>query len=295
MTLLLMMLTSINAWAAVIWTGDGSQESPYQIDTYEKLKEFAAMVNDVNNSRSYAWAILTADILCTDNTWTPIGQSTSYYRYTGTFDGRGYTITGLSNTGVDPAPSNAGLFGYVGSSGIVQNVILADATLIGSQFIGGIAGYNNGGTIQNSCLIGTSSISSTYSSSYGTGGNGGIVGFNRGTVAGCYVAISGSGSISDTGGDKSIGGIIGTNVGTLENCHYSGSGAISTSFTSVNLNLGGVVGNNTGSASYCYYAGTGAISGSDNIGPIIGSNSATVTSCYYNTSNTTLTDRKSVV
>ena len=197
------LMTGQTAWAVLTWTGDGSSDNPYQIDTYEKLKEFAAIVNGEITS---ACAKLTADIECTDNTWTPIG--TNEHPFMGTFDGCGHTITGLSNAGVNPAPMSVGLFGNVGISGNVRDVILVNVALSGKNSIGSIAG------------------------------------FNRGNVQKCYVANSSSGSISATENSVGgIGGIVGYNKdGTIQNCHYSGSGAIS-----ANNNLGGaIVGFNNG-------------------------------------------------
>ena len=246
------LMTGQTAWAVLTWTGNGSSDNPYQIDTYEKLKEFAVIVNgtsSVSSSNTSACAILTADIECTDNTWTPIGNNERPFM--GTFDGDGHTITGLSNAGVNSTPKSVGLFGNVGSPGNVKEVILVDVALSGKNSIGSIAGYN------------------------------------RGNVQKCYVANSSSGSISATENSVGgIGGIVGYNKdGTIQNCHYSGSGAIS-----ANNNLGGIVGyNEGGTVNCCYYAGKGAISCSNNVGGIIGLNSATATNCYYNKNNTTLT------
>ena len=245
------LMTGQTAWAVLTWTGNGSSDNPYQIDTYEKLKEFAVIVNgtsSVSSSNTSACAILTADIECTDNTWTPIGNNVCPFM--GTFDGCGHTITGLSNAGVNSTPKSVGLFGNVGSSGNVKEVILVDVALSGKNYIGSIAG------------------------------------FNQGNVQKCYVANSSSGSISATG--DFVGGIVGNNSGgTIQNCHYSGSGAISAD----NYLGGIVGCNESGTVNCCYYAGKGAISCSDNVGGVIGLNinNATATNCYYNTNNTTLT------
>ena len=236
--LLVMMLTMTaqTAWA----------NAPiYNISNYAELKDFAARVNggEVN-----ANACLTADIVCTDNTWTPIGDN--IHEYNGRFDGCGHTITGLSNAGAYSTQQYVGLFGYVGSPGEVMEVILVDVALHGGSYMGSIAGYN------------------------------------KGKVQKCYVANSGSGSISATG--NYVGGIVGyNNGGTIQNCHYSGSGAIS-----ANNYIGGIVGYNYGGmVNCCYYAGKGAISGSNNVGGVIGlnSNNVTATNCFYNKNNTTLT------
>jgi uncharacterized repeat protein (TIGR02543 family) len=311
MLLLLMMLTATTAWAQWSGEGNGTSLDPYQIDSYAKLKKFAAIVNGGNTS---AYAKLTNYIVCKNSfddenyatDWTPIGNNS--HEYTGTFNGQGYTITGLS-TPTNNSSDNVGLFGVVGTSGVVQNVKLEVANITGATYVGGIVG-NNSGTVQN-IVVDNSNISGSSSSvgsmagcnhgiiqncafigtSIVRGSNdytGGIAGYNSGTVKNSYVALSGSGSISATG--NNAGGIVGYNGSTIESCHYSGSGAIS----SVD-NVGGVVGTNfnQGKVRCCYYAGTGEITATANsnfIGAIIGKNNGTTEYCYYNKNNTDVTN-----
>ena len=78
MLLLLMMLTATTAWAQWSGEGNGTSLDPYQIDSYAKLKKFAAIVNGGNTG---VCAELVADIMCKNNPsdsgyatdWTPIG------------------------------------------------------------------------------------------------------------------------------------------------------------------------------------------------------------------------------
>ena len=311
--LVVILAPPTEAWAQWSGSGDGTLADPYQISSYAHLKQFAAIVNAGNTSAN---AKLVNDIVCKNSfddqdyatDWTPIGNSSN--EYTGTFDGRGYAITGLS-TPTNNNSNYVGLFGYVGSEGVVQNVTLVDAALYGKTYIGGVVGYSSGtvknavvsnsritgqsevggvvgfnaGNIQKSCLIGSSSVISNDNN------GGGIVGYNGkangGIVENCYVTLSGSGSISAVG--NFAGGIVGYHYrGTVANCHYSGAGPIiCTSFY-----CGGIVGNSyEGNVHCCYYAGTGAISSSNYIGAIIANNNyATVQNCYYNKNNTTVTN-----
>ena len=76
-------------------SGGGTENSPYQIGTAAELYWFAALVNGElggETQNASANAVLTADINCSSITWTPIGFR---YPYEGTFDGQGYTISGL--------------------------------------------------------------------------------------------------------------------------------------------------------------------------------------------------------
>ena len=157
--------------------GDGTEEKPYQIGTAEELYWFAGLVNGTLNGvtqNTGAWAELTTDIIIPEGeTWTAIGnyESESYdnddpkfpvfqiVSYTGTFDGKGYTISNLYSY-EEYGSRSGGLFGNIGAGGTVKNVGILDSvidhlTVNSSKYwissfccAGGICGYN-GGTIEN--------------------------------------------------------------------------------------------------------------------------------------------------
>ena len=134
--------------------------------------------------------------------WTPIG--TESQPYTGTFDGNGKTITGLTVTGSN---DYAGLFGYIDSGGKVQNVTLTDVSVTGYWYVGGVVGANDKGTV-TACTA-SGSIS-------GYSDVGGVAGRNYyGTVTGC----TSSGSVS---GSLNVGGVVGYNYGIVTACYWSG-------------------------------------------------------------------------
>ena len=123
---------------------DGSSAHPYQIDSKEKLEKFRNIVNGMNGEtpNTAACAKLTADIDLENEDWAPIGN---HYDYTGTFEGNGHRIIRLYVIGGD----NCGLFGKIGTVGMVKNVSVS-GTVNGSNYVGGIAGVNEG-TVEN-CL-----------------------------------------------------------------------------------------------------------------------------------------------
>ncbi len=241
--------------------GDGTEESPYQISTAAELFWFAAQVND--EGKTDIDAVLTADITINKNVldavannnttnltqWTPIG--TVQKQYTGAFDGQGHTISGLYYSGSD---GYAGLFGFVGSDGRVQNIKVTDSYISNSE---------------------------------GIGRTGGVCGCNRGTITNC----SFSGSVTGTGWFIDVGGVCGANLGTIENCRNSGS--VTGSGTNVFcLCVGGVCGENgnttTGYATITNCCNTGAVTGSGTgvqylyVGGVCGYNfDGTITNCYW--------------
>jgi hypothetical protein len=76
--------------------------------------------------------------------WKPIGARWS--SYTGTFDGQGYTISGLYFN--NPTSSYVGLFGSIGANGKISNVGVLDSYF---QFnaVGGVVCGSNNGVLQN--------------------------------------------------------------------------------------------------------------------------------------------------
>ena len=125
-----------------------SNTKTYTVYNADGLMNVAELVNggktDINIT-------LDKNIDLTGKVWTPIG--TDYDNsYTGTFDGGGHTITGLTVTTND---EYAGLFGYLGifnnGAATVKNVVMDGIQITcnhRSGYAGGVAGYS-WGTIEN--------------------------------------------------------------------------------------------------------------------------------------------------
>ena len=214
---------------------------------------------------------LTADIDLTGKVWTPIG--TGYDNsYTGTFDGGGHTITGLTVTTND---GYAGLFGYIGDAGTVKNVVMDGIQITCNHRLGsagGVAGFSRGGTIENCSVSG--SVSGTIRA-------GGVVGVQW------EASITGCSSSATVKGLAYVGGVAGeTNSGaTMAACYATGNVTIEMHPIN-NILGGGLVGFNAGSSVLaCYATGnvtsTGSSTGNVYIGGFLGGNYTTVTACYW--------------
>lgn len=258
--------------------GDGKTE-PYQIGTAAELYWFAGLVNgtlvDVEKNAS-ANAILTANI--TVNTgvldanknlvsksdlteWEPIGARWS--PYTGTFDGQGYTISGLYFN--NPHSSYVGLFGCIGANGKISNVGVWDSYFQFSALGGGVCGVNYG-TVRDCKNTGSVRGFSTIGGVCGLNEKGGIIenSFNEGTVSG-------------TGDNaQQVGGVSGYNNGTIKSCYNTAS-------VSGQESVGGVCGfNSVGTTTNCFNEGT--VSGQSHVGGVCGYDyyyDGTLTNCYY--------------
>ena len=251
------------------YTDDG--QGNYTVTSAEGLKNIAKLVNEEWNLSIDI--TLTSDIDLKDIDWTPIGIDDNH-QYTGTFDGGGHTITGLTVTTSD---QYAGLFGRIGSGGKVKDVTLKDVKIEsnnGMGCVGGVAGWSYG-NIEN-C-----SVSGSVSGSGMNGVAGGVVGYQSGGF------LTGCSSSATVNAGNTAGGVAGTtnNGASLTACYATGdvtlvSNDIGTYFA------GGVVGSNGSSSTLkaCYAWGsvTGSGSGTVYVGGITGSNDlGTLTACYH--------------
>ena len=235
MLVMVILMPYGGAWAQTPPSkGDGSADKPYKISTAAELAWFRDQVNSGNNTIS---ATLTKDIdlseFChakdgttyTDElSWTPINW------YQGTFDGNGKTI---SNLYINATSNYTGFFGYayVGSiknitfdnarvkntggynfgilagnagSCIIENIkTLANCSVEGEDYVGGIAGVANGNisNCENRATVkGIRSLGGVVAAYFG----------NSITSCANYGVVTGSG--------ESVGGIAGYfNSGTIQN------------------------------------------------------------------------------
>ena len=295
-------LTASDAWEgdSVVPTKVGSV---YQITSGAELKGFADLVN---GEEPGAKGILTKNITLNEpgdyaQKWTPMGASSSA-AFTGDFDGNGKTITGLYMDGEDAI---SGLFGYVGKTGSIHDLTIADASVKSTKTSYGVytalVAASNAGTISNVALKDSMVSSGGYA--------GGIAALNDGTITGCanesapvthnekttssYYALAGGiagqnrGTIAlsynlarVTGGNENIGhigGIAGKNesAGTIESCYNRGD-------IQTGAYLGGITGYLSGTATNCY--STGSVPTGTYAKALFGhctSYSAKATACFY--------------
>lgn len=242
---------------------DGS----YTVTSADGLMNVAELVN---GGKSDINITLDTDIDLTGKNWTPIGTSFSN-KYTGTFDGGGHTIKGLTVTTNDQF---VGLFGSIGYAGTVKNVMMEDVQITsnhGSGFAGGVAGFSDG-TIENCSVSGSVS---------GTVYVGGVVGAQwNGSTTGCSSSATVKGTVY-------VGGVAGqtNSSATLTACYATGNVTIEIN-PAKNIAGGSLVGMNAGSSLLaCYATGnvtsTGSSTGQVHIGGFLGNNYAPVTACYW--------------
>lgn len=237
-----------------IWVSSGEQLK--NIQTYAKN-------NSDSNILSYNFA-LKGDINASDVSGYEAIGTNSANGFTGTFDGRGNRIIGLTVSG-----ENAGIFSTVGTNGVVKDVNIYSGTFTGNENAGAVAGVNSGR------IEGIVTFGNTVTVTGDSGNAGGIAGTNSGTVD----DVESSGSVIAEDDNAFVGGIVGTNKSDATvNNSYSNSAVTSTSGT--DAGLGGVVGVNQGTVSLVDSLGVTNGTNSTKVGGVIGINSGTLSSAY---------------
>ena len=240
-------------------------DGTYTVTSADGLMNVAELVNggktDINIT-------LDTDIDLTGKNWTPIGTSFSN-KYTGTFDGGGHTIKGLTVTTYD---KYAGLFGWLNSAGTVKNVVMEGVQITNnhsSGFAGGVVG-NSWGTIEN-CSVSGSVNGEVYV--------GGVVGKQTsGSMTGCSSSATVKGTVN-------VGGVAGESWGSMTACYATGNVTLEI-YPGKDISGGGVVGFKGGnSVLACYATGNvnskGSSTGNVHIGGLFGYKYATAIACYW--------------
>ncbi|MDM8268953.1 fimbrillin family protein [Barnesiella viscericola] len=185
------------------WTDGGGESGTAEDLGYFIQDDGSYTVYNANGLKEWAEAVqsdlslnctLTEDINMTGKEWTPIGNS--FQTYNGTFDGQGYSITGLNASS---------LFGGIGESATVKNLQLVDVELYESS--GGTAGIvtNNYGQVIACSVTGKIDAFSAVS---------GIAYANQGSITACW--------FDGTLRKNESGGIVNYNfsIGSITACYW---------------------------------------------------------------------------
>ncbi len=290
--------------------GDGTRDNPYQVEAAQQL--------DLVREHLDKYFVQTADIdlapYSSGAGWEPIGVwnfdggHEQKELFTGSYDGRGYSIRNLTIN--RPDLDSAGLFGAIEEGSMISGLRLVDVSVEGRRRTGAVAGMSFGGFISQCSVEGTVR---------GEARVGGIVGWTEGAAANCrfegtvegrdrYVGgiagISSARAASNTvlgtvRGNTSVGGLIGSNAGPVSRSSFSGTvegashvgglvgwlmhGTVSLSHaegtvTGLRQNVGGLVGWARGDISQSY--SRAEVSGDSRVGGLIGRAHGEIAHCY---------------
>ena len=230
----------------------------------DNLSGHYVLMNDLDSSTA-GYAELAGPTADDGRGWQPIGRiSTDPHigyivgpaePFTGSFVGHSYEIRGLF---VDrPDDHGVGLFGVVGEVGVIDDVRVINAEMIGDFHVGSLVGMNWG------------TVSNSYCSADVTGGEnvGGLVGLS-------YGVVSNSCSNGSVSGEGAVGGLVGFNSGRPIGDSCS-SGRVTGHW-----HVGGLVGHNDGPVHNSY--SSSSVTGHWRVGGLLGFNNwGTVANSYY--------------
>ena len=211
-------------------------------------------LNEIRNNLSGDY-VLQADLdeasagyadFNTGDGWVPITV------FTGTFDGNGHTISGLTST-------TGGLFGVI-DGGKVENIGLEDVAITSTvTSVAPLAGLlENGAEVLNSYSTGTFDGTGSF-------GNGGLVGrINTGSaVRRSWSSVDATHDSAGSNGRS--GGLVGQlHNGTIEDSYFSGS------FIATGEDIGGLVGIVWSGGNVVRSYSIGQVDGTVNVGGLVG-------------------------
>ena len=267
-------------------------ESTVTIKTAEDLAELS------RNCTLDTWSqgktvILENDLDLHGIDFTPIPT------FSGTFQGNGHTISGLTLTG---SGNVRGLFRYIQNGATVQDLTvtgtihpnghqddlgllagsnagrilncIASGTVMGDNRIGGLVGINETGGELVGCAF-SGSVTGKHSTA-------GVVGENRGTLTRCsnsgsinthdleddpktdYTNLAQLNSMENVPAYTDVGDVAGYSKGTIQSCSNSGT----VGYDQIGYNIGGIAGRSIGWLDGC--VNTGAVAGRKDVGGIVG-------------------------
>ena len=236
--------------------GNGTAGAPYQLtDIYglqgigsssTLLSNYYVLANNINAAGTTGWNSGAG--------FVPIGNGVTF---TGQLDGQGYAVDKLTIAPISTNIDKIGLFGIIGTGGVVQNLNLTNVGIYanpnlgtGFQSVGALAGYNaglidhvtasgaiNGGTVNGVFAGGLVGQNGFFDGSTVTGGT--IQNSSAAVNVTLGDGIACNGLSCDNGRTNIAGGLVGVNPGTI-----TGSSASGDVVVGANAQAGGLAGTN---------------------------------------------------
>ncbi|MHC4501363.1 MAG: GLUG motif-containing protein, partial [Planctomycetota bacterium] len=267
---------AVGAYPTLRATTDQADPGLTQGTAISNITELQAMENDLTDNY-----YLTGDIdASATSSWNggagfdPIGTVAS--RFTGTFDGNGYTISDLTIN--RPTEQYVGLFGWVRTTAKIANVTLSNCTIAGDDYVAALIAYVDTNTTDEP-LIQNCHVSGTITSRPGAVTSqvfGGLIGWAQGRKAtsdNVYIYDSSSSCSIDASGTTGTtsyhGGFVGwTEQVVIQNCFATGNVDAGTDAQS--SRTGGFIGHLDELTRISYSYATGNVSGYNRVGGFVG-------------------------
>ena len=216
----------------------------------DRLDGDYVLMNDLDSATA-GYLELASPMANDGSGWQPLGGSDSQALFSGTFDGQGHEVRDIFIN--RPDEPHVGLFGRASQAGVIIDIVIVGANVIGGNYVGGLIGSMSGGALVN-CYASGKVAGDSYV--------GGLVG-SGGWLMNCWASVDVTGSVR-------VGGLVGTGA-RLTNCCASGD-------VTGSVRVGGLVGSGA-RARTCYASGD--VIGSSNVGGLVGYDGSAFNS-YYN-------------
>ncbi|MEQ9090071.1 MAG: GLUG motif-containing protein [Balneola sp.] len=234
--------------------GTGTEADPYQIANLANL----SWISDSETEWSKHFQLTDNIDASPSQTWndslgfSPIGNSST--KFTGSLDGQNYSINGLTIN--QPQSDYIGLFAYM-SNASVTSLDLTEINYSGKNYVGGVAGYNDGSTVDNISISGEITAGDRV---------GGVIGWTQTAHSGPELSVVNSLSAVHVTGALYTGGLIGYNGGpaTISKTYTTGT------ITGTRI-VGGLAGYNSEATISESYS-TGDIFADGQVGGLVGFN-----------------------
>lgn len=283
---------------ADLFNGEGSSENPYLIESQADLEKLSADVASSGLDYAGKHFLMTADIDMGGAQFTPVAGN-GLVEFNGVFDGNGKKI---DNFLISESVDGVGLFGRVGASGEIKNLVLGNgAEISGKSSVGGFAGMLAGtlSDCENNAVVTSSASTSNLgglagqatgnalvsgcvnnSDISGKSQTGGIVGYANGAEI-KIIDVRNNGAVAGT---TKTGGIVGNMVNT------SVEGAVNAGDVTGTTDVGGVAGYANKVCAISDSKNTASVDGATEVGGILGyAYSDMAVSGSYNAGNVTAT------
>lgn len=263
--------------ADIRWYESARAEKNYVLKSADELMGFCLLANgsiDGESKNFDGWTLSLGNSIDLENSeWKPIRS------FAGTFDGKGYEITGLNvnYTGGDFNSKPAGMFEKLVSPGQILNLAVSGSVQAGGNinYVGGIVGMTESGSKIRFCRSNIAVKVNAAKSTTNGMAYGGVAGKVQGAISNCLNERT----ITVDNIEKNcyIGGVAGQVVGSAADLCWN-TGSVTASGTAKKIYTGGIVG--SGAATNCYNNGsvtgatgknnknkyvTGGISGNGNV------------------------------
>jgi hypothetical protein len=209
---------------------DDINSTQFYIDSTSGLIALRDYVNQGSGTNDLTFTMIS-DVSLSGLNWIPIGHGgATPPQFQGTFNGSGFAIQDLYASGI--AGGYQGLFGHVGTTGFINNVVIESGIISGAGVNVGLLVGLNQGTVQNATVLGNVIVNNTEINA------GGFIGRNEGTITNILYDVD---SLSMTNAQEFTGGFVGYNTSGISNVVFKTSQSF---ISSTQKSVGGFIGSN---------------------------------------------------